>query len=70
MTEQFPPLETEIRRRITVSGPMPVMHYMTQCLTHPSLGYYVANDPFGSVLSLRMSVMIHAIPASIARFCS
>jgi NADH dehydrogenase [ubiquinone] 1 alpha subcomplex assembly factor 7 len=47
MTDQFPPLEAEIRRRITVSGPMPVMHYMTACLTHPSFGYYVANDPFG-----------------------
>jgi hypothetical protein len=28
MTEPFPPLETEIRRRITIAGPMPVMHYM------------------------------------------
>ncbi len=48
MTEPFPPLEAEIRRHITVAGPMPVMHYMTLCLTHPSLGYYVSNDPFGT----------------------
>jgi SAM-dependent MidA family methyltransferase len=48
MADQFPPLETEIRRRITVAGPMPVMHYMSLCLTDPSLGYYVTNDPFGA----------------------
>jgi hypothetical protein len=33
MTEKLPPLETEIRRHITVSGPMSVMHYMSLCLT-------------------------------------
>jgi NADH dehydrogenase [ubiquinone] 1 alpha subcomplex assembly factor 7 len=48
MAEKFAPLETEIRRRITIAGPMPVMHYMTLCLTHPTLGYYVANDPLGA----------------------
>jgi NADH dehydrogenase [ubiquinone] 1 alpha subcomplex assembly factor 7 len=48
MAEKFAPLETEIRRRITIAGPMPVMHYMTLCLTHPTLGYYVANDPLGT----------------------
>jgi SAM-dependent MidA family methyltransferase len=48
MAGQFPPLETEIRRRIAIAGPMPVMHYMTLCLTHPSLGYYVTSDPFGA----------------------
>jgi SAM-dependent MidA family methyltransferase len=48
MTDKFPPLESEIRRRIAIAGPMPVMHYMTLCLTHPSLGYYVTNDPFGA----------------------
>ena len=30
-------LETEIRRRIAVAGPMPVRQYMTLCLTHPRL---------------------------------
>src|SRR5258708_3993811 len=48
MTDKFPPLETEIRRRITIAGPMPVMHYMTLCLPHDSLGYYVASDPIGA----------------------
>jgi NADH dehydrogenase [ubiquinone] 1 alpha subcomplex assembly factor 7 len=48
MTDKSPSLETDIRRRITVSGPMPVMHYMNLCLTHPELGYYVTNDPFGA----------------------
>jgi NADH dehydrogenase [ubiquinone] 1 alpha subcomplex assembly factor 7 len=48
MTDKFPPLEAEIRRRITVSGPMSVMHYMTLCLTDPSFGYYLSKDPLGS----------------------
>ncbi len=48
MSEQLPPLETEIRRRINIAGPMPVMHYMSLCLTHETYGYYVTNDPFGA----------------------
>jgi SAM-dependent MidA family methyltransferase len=48
MSEKFPPLETEIRRRINIAGPMPVMHYMSLCLTHETHGYYVTNDPFGA----------------------
>jgi NADH dehydrogenase [ubiquinone] 1 alpha subcomplex assembly factor 7 len=48
MTDEFPPLETELRRRIAAAGPMPVAQYMTLCLTHPEHGYYVTRDPFGS----------------------
>ena len=48
MTEKYPPLETEIRRRIAIAGPMPVMHYITLCLTHPPNGYYLSVDPFGA----------------------
>jgi NADH dehydrogenase [ubiquinone] 1 alpha subcomplex assembly factor 7 len=48
MTDRYPPLETEIRRRIAVAGPMPVVHYMTMCLTDPALGYYLTNDPIGA----------------------
>ena len=48
MTPQFPPLETEIRRRITIGGPISVMQYMTMCLTHPAHGYYLTTDPFGA----------------------
>jgi NADH dehydrogenase [ubiquinone] 1 alpha subcomplex assembly factor 7 len=40
-------LESEIRRRIAVAGPMPVRQYMTLCLTHPDFGYYATRDPFG-----------------------
>jgi SAM-dependent MidA family methyltransferase len=46
MTE-IGPLEAEIRRRITVGGPMPVAHYMELCLTDPERGYYARRDPFG-----------------------
>ncbi len=42
------PLETEIRRRITAAGPMPVAQYMTICLTDPRHGYYITRDPFGA----------------------
>ena len=41
------PLETEIRRRITLAGPMPVRQFMTLCLSHPVHGYYMTRDPLG-----------------------
>ena len=41
------PLEAEIRRRISLAGPMPVRQYMTLCLSHPEHGYYMTRDPFG-----------------------
>jgi SAM-dependent MidA family methyltransferase len=47
MAENFPPLEAEIRRLISITGPMPVAQYMTACLTHPEHGYYMTRDPFG-----------------------
>jgi NADH dehydrogenase [ubiquinone] 1 alpha subcomplex assembly factor 7 len=49
MADETPPLEAEIRRRITITGPMPVAQYMTLCLTHPEYGYYMTRDPFGTV---------------------
>jgi SAM-dependent MidA family methyltransferase len=42
------PLETEIRRRIAVGGPMAVAQYMELCLTDPEHGYYARHDPFGA----------------------
>jgi SAM-dependent MidA family methyltransferase len=42
------PLETEIRRRITAAGPMPVGAYMALCLGDPDYGYYTTRDPFGA----------------------
>lgn len=41
------PLETEIRRRIEVAGPMPVGQYMALCLSHAEHGYYMTRDPLG-----------------------
>jgi SAM-dependent MidA family methyltransferase len=41
------PLESEIRRRISIAGPMPVRQYMALCLAHPEHGYYTTRDPFG-----------------------
>jgi len=41
------PLEAEIRKRITLAGPMPVRQFMTLCLTHPEHGYYTTRDPLG-----------------------
>jgi NADH dehydrogenase [ubiquinone] 1 alpha subcomplex assembly factor 7 len=48
MASKYPPLETEIRRRIAGSGPMPVGQFMTLCLTHPEHGYYMTRDPLGA----------------------
>ncbi len=42
------PLESEIRRRIELGGPMAVAQYMALCLTHPEHGYYTTHDPFGA----------------------
>jgi len=47
MADEHSPLEREIRRLITVAGPMPVAEYMRLCLTHPQHGYYITHDPIG-----------------------
>ena len=47
MNERFP-LESEIRRRISVAGPMPVVEYMALCLFDREHGYYTTHDPFGA----------------------
>jgi NADH dehydrogenase [ubiquinone] 1 alpha subcomplex assembly factor 7 len=44
---EFSPLQSEIRKLIKSSGPMPVWRYMELCLTHPEHGYYVSRDPLG-----------------------
>lgn len=41
-------LETEIRRLISLAGPMPVSEFMGLCLGHPKHGYYITHDPFGT----------------------
>src|SRR3984885_6677762 len=48
MAEQSSPLQREIRRLITIAGPMPVADYMRLCLTHPQHGYYIKHDPIGA----------------------
>jgi NADH dehydrogenase [ubiquinone] 1 alpha subcomplex assembly factor 7 len=44
---EYSPLQSEIKRLIKASGPMPVWRYMELCLTHPEFGYYVSRDPLG-----------------------
>ena len=46
MTE-YSPLQSELKKLIKTSGPMPVWRYMELCLTHPKFGYYVSRDPLG-----------------------
>jgi NADH dehydrogenase [ubiquinone] 1 alpha subcomplex assembly factor 7 len=41
------PLETRIRELIMAEGPMPLDSYMSICLGHPTLGYYMTRDPLG-----------------------
>jgi NADH dehydrogenase [ubiquinone] 1 alpha subcomplex assembly factor 7 len=48
MAIEAPPLEAEIRRLISIAGPMPIAQYMATCLCHPSHGYYMTRDPFGA----------------------
>ncbi len=48
LVEERSPLEIEIRRRITLAGPMPVAEYMALCLFDPAYGYYTTRDPFGA----------------------
>ncbi len=47
-TDDLQALETEIRRRITGAGPIPVGQYMALCLTDPRHGYYMHRDPLGA----------------------
>nr|WP_090268713.1 SAM-dependent methyltransferase [Thalassovita taeanensis] len=35
--------------RIAATGPLSVADYMTECLLHPTLGYYTTRDPFGAM---------------------
>jgi SAM-dependent MidA family methyltransferase len=44
---EFSPLQSEIKRLIKSSGPMPVWRYMELCLLHPEHGYYISRDPLG-----------------------
>jgi NADH dehydrogenase [ubiquinone] 1 alpha subcomplex assembly factor 7 len=44
---EFSSLQSEIKKLIKTSGPMPVWRYMELCLTHPQFGYYVSRDPLG-----------------------
>jgi NADH dehydrogenase [ubiquinone] 1 alpha subcomplex assembly factor 7 len=47
MTEPAPTLPELIDMQIRTSGPMSVASYMALCLTHPTKGYYKADDPLG-----------------------
>jgi NADH dehydrogenase [ubiquinone] 1 alpha subcomplex assembly factor 7 len=44
---EYSPLQSELKKLIKSSGPMPVWRYMALCLTHPKHGYYVSRDPLG-----------------------
>ena len=48
MANEAPPLEAEIRRLISIAGPMPIAQYMATCLYHPIHGYYMTRDRFGA----------------------
>ncbi len=48
MVDERSPLEAEIRRLITVAGPMPIADYMRLCLTHPQYGYYLTRESIGA----------------------
>jgi len=37
-----------IQHMIAEEGPMPLDRYMSLCLGHPELGYYMTRDPLGA----------------------
>jgi SAM-dependent MidA family methyltransferase len=41
-------LAAQIAARIRAEGPISIADYMTDCLLHPTHGYYTTRDPFGS----------------------
>lgn len=41
-------LRTALKQAIEAHGPIPISTYMRQCLTHPTDGYYIKQDPFGA----------------------
>lgn len=41
------PLESHLRRRIAIEGPLTLADFMGDALGHPELGYYITRDPFG-----------------------
>lgn len=41
-------LTDHLLERIAQDGPMTVADYMTECLLHPTYGYYTTRDPFGA----------------------
>jgi NADH dehydrogenase [ubiquinone] 1 alpha subcomplex assembly factor 7 len=44
---EYSPLQSEIKKLIKSSGPIPVWRFMELCLMHPQHGYYVSRDPLG-----------------------
>ncbi|MEK6215737.1 MAG: SAM-dependent methyltransferase [Boseongicola sp.] len=41
------PLGEVLARQIRETGPITIAEYMSQCLQHPTHGYYATRDPFG-----------------------
>ena len=41
-------LKQHLLERVSQDGPMSVADYMTECLLHPTHGYYVTRDPLGA----------------------
>lgn len=41
-------LQRVLLNRIKAQGPLTIADYMTECLLHPTLGYYTTRDPFGA----------------------
>ncbi len=40
-------LAAVLKQRIDATGPISIADYMTECLMHPTHGYYTTRDPFG-----------------------
>ncbi|WP_380053548.1 class I SAM-dependent methyltransferase [Falsihalocynthiibacter sp. SS001] len=43
----MPDLTEHLAARIALDGPLTVADYMSECLLHPTMGYYTTRDPLG-----------------------
>lgn len=48
MTDTPKDLTEHLKARILANGPLTIADYMSECLLHPTLGYYTTRDPLGA----------------------
>ena len=78
MADEPSPLEKEIRRVISVAGPMPVAEYMRMCIAHPEheirdatpLGRWICNYSSNTSAPRAVRRRMHLAAELVDRVCS